>query len=102
MSELVRLCSEAELPAMGQAREFTAAGKTFCVANVDGVICALENVCPHRGGPLAEGFIEEGKIVCPWHAWSFDPATGEATHFPQAKVQVYELSCEDKEVFVKV
>jgi nitrite reductase (NADH) small subunit len=101
MSELVRICSEAELPPVGQAREFTAGGKSVCVANVDGVICAVDNVCPHRGGPLAEGFIEEGKIVCPWHAWSFDPATGCATHFPQAKVEIYELSNRNGEIFVE-
>jgi len=49
---------------------------TLCIANINGVIRALDNECPHRGGPLAEGLIEDGKLICPWHAWSFDPATG--------------------------
>lgn len=39
--------------------------------NVDGEIFAVSNQCPHAGGRLVEGFIEEGRVVCPWHAWSF-------------------------------
>lgn len=39
--------------------------------NVDGEIFAIENACPHAGGPLAQGFIEEGRVMCPYHGWSF-------------------------------
>lgn len=102
MGELVRLCSKDELPQRGRAKEFAAGGKTLCVANVDGLIYAMDNVCPHRGGPLSEGTIEEGKVVCPWHGWCFDPGNGQASHFPQAKVDVYELSLQKKDVYVKL
>ena len=76
MSELVKICVRGELPRPGEAKEFIAGARTLCIANIDGVIRALDNECPHRGGPLAEGMIEHGKLICPWHAWSFDPATG--------------------------
>ncbi len=66
------------MPRAGEAKEFSAGGRALCIANVNGVIRALDNECPHRGGPLSEGMIENGKIVCPWHAWTFDPATGAA------------------------
>lgn len=39
--------------------------------NVSGEIFAISNQCPHAAGPLLEGFVEEGRIICPWHAWSF-------------------------------
>jgi nitrite reductase (NADH) small subunit len=100
MSELVRLCGQAELPERGQVKEFTAGGGTLCVANVDGVICALANVCPHRGGPLSGGMVEEGKVVCPWHAWCFDPISGRASHFPQAGVDVYKVIMRESDVYV--
>ncbi|MDR5727432.1 MAG: Rieske (2Fe-2S) protein, partial [Terriglobia bacterium] len=61
MSELIKLCRRDELPAEGQAKEFSAAGRTICVATLGGKPLALDNVCPHRGGPLAEGTIERGK-----------------------------------------
>ena len=102
MAELVRICGRKDLPEVGWAKEFAAAGKIICVANVDGKICAVDNECPHHGGPLGQGAVEEGKIVCPWHSWSFDPVSGRASHFPQAKVEVYEITTNGDDVLVKV
>jgi len=101
MSALVRICTKRELPRPGEAKAFNAGSRTLCIANVDGVIRALDNECPHRGGPLAEGMIEHGRLICPWHAWSFDPATG-ATEYSQERVAVYPVSVEGEEVFVRV
>jgi nitrite reductase (NADH) small subunit len=101
MSSLVKICVKSDLPQPGEAREFSAGSKTLCIANVDGVIRALDSECPHRGGPLAEGLIEDGKLICPWHAWSFDPATG-ATDASQERVAVYPVSIEGEEVFVRI
>ena len=55
MSELVKICVRGQLPRPGEAKEFSAGGRALCIANVNGVIRALDNECPHRGGPLAEG-----------------------------------------------
>jgi nitrite reductase (NADH) small subunit len=101
MSTLVRICSKSELPALGEAKEFNAGARTLCVANVNGTLSALDNECPHRGGPLAEGMIEDGKIVCPWHAWAFDPVTG-ATDASQERAAVYPLSVEGEDVLVRI
>jgi nitrite reductase (NADH) small subunit len=101
MSSSVKICAKSDLPRPGEAREFSAGSRTLCIANVNGVIRALDNECPHRGGPLAEGLIEDGKLICPWHAWSFDPATG-ATDSSQERVAVYSVSVEGEEVFVKI
>jgi nitrite reductase (NADH) small subunit len=101
MSALVRICAKGELPRLGEAREFSAGTRTLCIANIDGTIRALDSECPHRGGPLAEGMIEDGKLICPWHAWAFDPATG-ATDSSQERVAVYPVSVEGEEVFVKI
>jgi nitrite reductase (NADH) small subunit len=102
MSEWTRLGPEPAMPGEGEAKEFAAGGKTLCVARVNGALCAMDNECPHRGGPLAEGTVEEGKIVCPWHAWAFDPKTGAASHNPNAKVAVYEIRIEGGDVFTKL
>jgi nitrite reductase (NADH) small subunit len=99
MSALVKICAKSDLPLPGEAREFVAGSRILCIANVDGVIRALDNECPHRGGPLAEGLIENGKLICPWHAWSFDPATG-ASDNSQERVAVYPVSIEGEDVFV--
>lgn len=102
MSEWVKLCARAELPVEGKAKEFAAGGKTLCVAVRGGRPMALDNVCPHRGGPLADGTIEGGKIVCPWHQWEFDLATGAATHTRERKATVYAVRVEGDEVLVEL
>ena len=43
-----------------------------CLTNVKGTINALTNKCPHQGGPLGEGSIENGLLRCPWHGWDFN------------------------------
>lgn len=101
MTALVKICAKGDLPRPGEAREFSGGSRTLCIANVDGVIRALNSECPHRGGPLAEGLIERGRLICPWHAWSFDPATG-ATDASQERVAVYPVTIEGEEVFVNI
>lgn len=90
-----------ELPEEGRACEFHCSGTTICVARVNGVVTAIDNVCPHRGGPLADGVVMDGKIVCPWHGWQFDPLTGRSVQVPNTGVQVYPLSIEGEDVFIE-
>ena len=97
---LVRIARVADLPDEGEAREFDCAGKLVCVARVNGQLSAMDNVCPHRGGPLGTGVIDDGKLVCPWHGWQFDPATGKAIQVPGAGVQLYRLVIDGDSVFV--
>lgn len=97
---VVRLCSRSELPAEGQAAEIVVGDRVICVANVDGDITAMDNVCLHRGGPLGQGLIEGNKIVCPWHGWTFDLRTGAAVHDRNARVPVYPLKIEGDDVLV--
>ena len=74
----------------------------ICVANVNRVISAMDNVCLHRGGPLGQGAIEGDKLVCPWHGWQWDPKTGEAVHSPNLKLKVYPLKMENGEVLIEL
>ncbi|HVZ83053.1 MAG TPA: Rieske 2Fe-2S domain-containing protein [Terracidiphilus sp.] len=90
MAELVRICAESELPGMGKVKEFAAAGRAVCVANVNGAICVTDAVCPHEGGPLGEGTIEDGKLVCPWHSFAYDPRTGATESDPELHLDVFE------------
>lgn len=59
-----------------------AEGKILALVNVNGEIYALDDSCPHEGGPLSEGAIEGEEIVCPWHASHFDVKTGRVTMDP--------------------
>ena len=96
----VRLCNIDELPIQGALGEFGIEGRQLCVANDNGQLAAIDNVCPHRQGPLAEGTLENGKVLCPWHAWAFDLRTGEAEHDPSEKVAVFPLEVRAGEAFI--
>lgn len=95
-----RMTTESELPRAGEAKEFEIAGKTLCIANVNGTMCATDNVCLHEGGPLGQGYVDGGKIVCPWHGWEYDAMTGQVGHDPNSKVDVYPIKIENGEVLV--
>ncbi len=70
------LTGKDELPD-GRVKTAVAGHKTVCVTHCNGKISALDNACPHQGGPLGEGSIENGMLRCPWHGWDFDPQTGK-------------------------
>jgi nitrite reductase (NADH) small subunit len=102
VGEFVSLIKQSELPATDEAKEFPCGDKTICVANVNGAYSAMDNVCLHRGGPLGQGMIEGGKVVCPWHGWAWDPKTGAAEQNLSAKVAVYPLKIENGDVLVEI
>jgi nitrite reductase (NADH) small subunit len=62
----------------------------------------MDNVCLHRGGPLGAGMIENGKVVCPWHGWAWDPKTGQADQDSNAKIAVYPLKIESGDVLIEI
>ena len=51
--------------------------RTLCVTNIDGRYGAMDNHCPHQGGPLGEGSIEKGWLRCPWHGFDYSPCNGK-------------------------
>lgn len=100
MANWVRLCAVEEAPAPGDLREVDVRALTVCLANIDGELRAMENLCPHRQGPLGQGWIEGQTVVCPWHAWAFDCRTGLAEPPEQARVMVYPVRSEAGTVLV--
>jgi nitrite reductase (NADH) small subunit len=96
-----KIGAQSDLPSANTAKEFPCGSKTICIANVNGEFNAMDNVCLHVGGPLGEGTIERGKVVCPWHGWQYDPKTGAADHTDQ-KLQIYPLKIENGEVYVDI
>ena len=70
-----RVAGPDELPA-GRAKTVVAGGRALALSHHDGRYGALDNRCPHQGGPLGEGSIENGWLRCPWHGYDYDPLTG--------------------------
>ena len=67
---------------------------------VDGAVAAFENVCPHQGGPIGEGFVEGATVTCPWHAWCFDLRTGSLTIGDFAHLRRFDVYADETSVYV--
>jgi nitrite reductase (NADH) small subunit len=102
MNRFVRVCPASELPAEGEVGEFTVQGRSLCVARVDGAVAVLDGVCPHEGGPLGEGIVEDGRVVCPWHGYAFEVHTGASLQDPEVRAEILESVVEDEELRVKL
>ena len=98
----VRLCAVGEAPAEDQVKETEAAGRALCVAKVGGEVRVLDNLCPHRQGPLGQGWVENGSVVCPWHSWAFDCRTGLAEYPEGERVEVFPTRIEGEEILVEI
>lgn len=61
----------------GRVRTAVAGHRTIALTHSNGRFGALDNHCPHQGGPLGEGSIEKGLLRCPWHGYDYDPITGQ-------------------------
>ncbi len=95
----------ADLPE-GRVKTVSARTHFLCLSHFDGQWAAMDNHCPHQGGPLGEGSIEKGVddkcwIRCPWHGWDFDPITGAPPGGHEDSGQkTYPVEVRDGEVFV--
>jgi nitrite reductase/ring-hydroxylating ferredoxin subunit len=95
-----KVAAVADVPP-GQARQAKVGGRTLAVFNVNGTLYALDDTCPHRGGPLSEGEVVGGEVVCPWHAARFDLASGHNLSPPAPRgVQSYPVRVVGDEIQV--
>lgn len=86
----------------GHAKTVEAEGREIALYKEDGKFYATDNKCPHHGGPLGEGELENCVISCPWHGWKFDVKTGVSPVNPAAKIETFPVTVEGDEVFVEI
>ncbi len=90
-----------ELPE-GRVTTVTANHIGICLTHYEGKLCALDNKCPHQGGPLGEGSIENGLLRCPWHGWDFDPHTGQSPGFHDDSIVTFPVEERADGVYVGI
>jgi nitrite reductase (NADH) small subunit len=98
----VRVCSIEELP-VGLGRAFEVAGRQIAFFRTRrGGVFAVDNRCPHKGGPLAEGMLAGDAVVCPLHAFRFELATGDCDQPGTCPVGTYAVTLDGPDVYVTV
>ena len=76
-------------------------GTQIAIFYADGEYFAVDNTCPHQGGPLGDGKVEDACVYCPWHGWQFDLESGEHVH-GKGTAATYEVRVEAGDVYVVV
>ena len=97
----VKVGSLAALPP-GTVMEAEINGATYAVCNTAGELRAFDGVCPHAGGPLGQGNLEDGRLICPWHAWEYDSLTGANDFDETLKLAVFPVKAEGDDILVDV
>jgi nitrite reductase (NADH) small subunit/3-phenylpropionate/trans-cinnamate dioxygenase ferredoxin subunit len=86
----------------GEARAFEVNKKLVAIFNQGGQFHAIDDVCPHMGGSLSQGYVENGIVTCPWHAWRFRITDGVWADSPRIKIGCYPVRVVGDEIQVQV
>jgi nitrite reductase (NADH) small subunit len=97
---LRRVADLGDVPA-GDSSVIEVGGERIALFNLDGEYYALDNVCPHQGGPLGNGRVEDNCVYCPWHGWQFDVETGEHVQ-GEDTVGTYEVVTDTDGIYIRV
>ncbi len=84
----------------GASRVVKVGGKSIALFNVSGKIFAINNICPHEGGPLAKGRLKGYVVGCPWHDLQFDVRSGFGTDGGGYCVASYDVRVQEDQIFV--
>lgn len=86
---------------LGQGICYVVKGEEIAVfRSRDGCIFAIENRCPHRQGPLCEGIVGGGKVICPLHGHKFDLTTGQGSE-PRECIKVFKAWEKDQNIMLE-
>ncbi len=102
MPDYLKVAACAEVPP-GAKKLLDLDGRAIALFNVDGRFHAIDDICTHDGGPLAEGELEGAEIRCPRHGARFDVRTGKPLSFPAIEpVEVHAVEVRGDDIFIAI
>ena len=100
--EFVKVAKKSDIPP-SHMKEVQVSEQSVCVANIDGRYFAINNICSHEGGPLADGVLQGYEVECPWHQSKFDVRTGDVKAPPAVEPQAtYEVKILGEDIMIKL
>ena len=102
MAALMTVAKTGEVPP-GQAKFVDVNGTPVALFNIGGTYYAIDDTCPHSGGPLSEGEVQGTAVTCPWHGAQFDVTSGKVLTPPADEgVKSYPVRVEGDEIKLEV
>lgn len=102
MPDWIDIGSVSDIPRRGARCVNGPMGKIAVFRTIEDRVYALENRCPHKGGPLVEGIVHGAAITCPLHNWVFDLGTGRATGADEGQVATFPVRVVDGRILLSV
>jgi len=102
MGTWIKVVEAENIPKMGSRKVIVGEEEIALFKTRDGSIFAINNICPHKQGKLAEGLVHESVVTCPLHNWDIDLATGEALGNDSGCTNVYESKVEDNFLYIQI
>jgi nitrite reductase (NADH) small subunit len=87
---------------VGESRCVDVGGSQVGIFHLPDGVFAIDNLCPHRGAPLHEGFVTDGFVTCPWHQWQFQLNDGVCRNIPKVRVDAYPVEVREGAIWVNL
>ena len=100
MSDWIDIAPLNDIPQRGARMIKTALGCVAVFRTGDDEVFALDNACPHKAGPLAEGVVHGTSVTCPLHNWVISLETGEAQGDDEGRVATFPVKVEDGRILL--
>lgn len=100
-SRWYKVAEKNEIPE-GRVKTVWANNKSFALSKFENKYCAIDNKCPHQGGPLGEGSIEDGWLRCPWHGYEYHPCSGRPPEGLEDNVETYPVEEREDGIYIKL
>ncbi len=100
MTAMIDIAALDDIPRQGARVVKTPVGCVAVFRTATDEVFALEDRCPHKGGPLSEGIVHGTSVTCPLHAWVFDLNTGTAQGADEGQIRTYPIRTEGGRVFL--
>jgi nitrite reductase (NADH) small subunit len=102
VSQWRRVCALDEIPRLGARVVKTAQGNVAVFRNAEDEVFALDDRCPHKGGPLSQGIVFGRRVACPLHGWNIELVDGKAVAPDQGCTHTFEVKVEDGAVYLVI
>jgi nitrite reductase (NADH) small subunit len=100
MSDWMDIAALDDVPQRGSRVVKTAAGCVAVFRTGADEVFALNNSCPHKGGPLSEGIVHGASVTCPLHNWVFSLETGQVQGADNGRVDTYPAKVENGRILL--
>ncbi len=100
--QMIRAGSIDDIP-RGEGRCFSIENQRIAIFHLeDGSVRAVDQDCPHRGGPLSDGLVGKDSVICPLHNWGIDLRTGGVAGQEGKRVKTYRVRVEEGEILLEI